>query len=464
MPHVEIAAVILAAGKGTRMKSDTHKVLHTVAGKPMLHHLLDSVDELAPQRKIVVVGAGRAQVEAAVEGCDFVTQAEQLGTGHAVQVTRDALDGFTGDVIVLYGDVPFTPVSVMQAMIDARAEDPRIGMVVLGFRPSDPGRYGRLVLDDGGALEKIVEYKDASAQERAITLCNSGMMVIDGAHLFGWLDELKNDNAAGEYYLTDLVAVARSHGQTVAVVEAAEEDVLGINSRADLAHAEACYQQKRRAGAMAEGVTLTDPATVYFSHDTALGRDVTIEPGVFFGPGVTLEDGVTVKAYSHLEGTRVRAGASVGPFARLRPGADIGEGAKIGNFVEVKKAHLDAGVKVSHLSYIGDASIGADANIGAGTITCNYDGFLKYQTIIGAGAFIGSNSSLVAPVKVGGGAIVGAGSVITGDVSADALALARGRQVEKEGFAKAFRPEEAAEKAAQKANPATNQATSQKKG
>lgn len=449
MPDSNIAAVILAAGKGTRMKSTKHKVLHAVGGKPMLNHLLDSVDILGPARKIVVVGAAREQVEAAVSGCDFVTQAEQLGTGHAVQVTKDALDGFAGDVIVLYGDVPFIPVGVMQAMIDARAD---AAMVVLGFRPEDPAKYGRLVLGADGGLERIVEFKDATEAERAITLCNSGMMVIDGARLFDWLASLRNDNAAGEYYLTDLVEVARSDGHMVAVVEAAEEDVLGVNSRADLAHAEAFFQNKCRAQAMADGATLLDPATTYFSHDTRLGRDVIIEPGVFFGPGVTVGDSVTIKAYSHLEGTTVRAGASVGPFARLRPGADIGEGAKVGNFVEVKKATLDAGAKVSHLSYIGDASVGADSNIGAGTITCNYDGFLKYKTTIGAGAFIGSNSALVAPVTVGDGAIVGAGSVITGDVSADALALARGRQVEKEGFARAFRDEKAAEKAAQKAS------------
>ncbi len=449
MPDNTIAAVILAAGKGTRMKSTTHKVLHAVGGKPMLHHLLDSVDALDPTRKIVVVGAEREQVEAAVSGCDFVTQTEQLGTGHAVQVTKDALAGFTGDVIVLYGDVPFIPVSVMQAMIAARAD---ASMVVLGFRPQDPAKYGRLVQNSDGALERIVEFKDATDAERAITLCNSGMMVIDGSRLFDWLAALRNDNAAGEYYLTDLVEVARSEGHTVAVVEAAEEDVLGVNSRADLAQAEAFFQSKCRTQAMADGATLLDPATTYFSHDTRLGQDVTIEPGVFFGPGVTVEDGVTIKAYSHLEGTVVRTGASVGPFARLRPGAYIGASAKIGNFVEVKKATLDAGAKVSHLSYIGDASVGADANIGAGTITCNYDGFLKYKTTIGAGAFIGSNSALVAPVTVGDGAIVGAGSVITGDVSPNALALARGRQVEKTGFARDFRDEKAAEKAAQQAS------------
>jgi len=450
MPHKDLAVVVLAAGKGTRMKSDLHKVLHPVGGRPMLHHLLATVDALEPSRKILVVGAGREQVEAAVDGCEIVTQTEQHGTGHAVMVAREALEGHTGDVLVLYGDVPFIPLDVMHAMIDARTRDTNTGLVVLGFTPADAARYGRLVLDDGGTLERIVEYKDASDEERAIGLCNSGMMLIDGSALFGWLDQLSNNNAAGEYYLTDLVAVARKDGRTIAVTNALEEDVLGVNSRADLALAEACFQNAKRDAAMAAGVTLIDPTTTYFSYDTVLGQDVTIEPGVFFGPGVTLEDGVTIKAFSHLEGAVVRKGASVGPFARLRPAADIGEGAKICNFVEVKKAKLEAGVKVSHLSYIGDATIGADANIGAGTITCNYDGFLKFQTTIGAGAFIGSNTALVAPVTVGEGAMVGAGSVVTKDVEAHALAVGRGKQMGKAGFAAKFREEQAAKKAAQK--------------
>jgi len=450
MPHKDLAVVVLAAGKGTRMKSDLHKVLHPVGGRPMLHHLLETVDALEPSRKILVVGAGREQVEASVQDCEIITQTEQHGTGHAVMVTRDALEGHSGDVLVLYGDVPFIPLDVMHAMIDARARDANTGLVALGFTPSDPGRYGRMVLDDGGTLERIVEYKDATEAERAITLCNSGMMLIDGSALFGWLDQLSNNNAAGEYYLTDLVAVARKDGRTIAVTQAAEEDVLGVNSRADLALAEACFQKAKREEAMAAGVTLIDPATNYFSYDTVIGQDVTIEPGVFFGPGVKVEDGATIKAYSHLEGATVRKGASVGPFARLRPAADIGEGAKIGNFVEVKKATLDKGVKVSHLSYIGDATIGADANIGAGTITCNYDGFLKFQTIIGAGAFIGSNTALVAPVTVGEGAMVGAGSVITKDVEDHALAVGRGKQMGKAGFAVKFREEQAAKKAAEK--------------
>ncbi|WP_262690587.1 bifunctional UDP-N-acetylglucosamine diphosphorylase/glucosamine-1-phosphate N-acetyltransferase GlmU [Kordiimonas aestuarii] len=448
MPKHNVAVVILAAGKGTRMKSARHKVLHEVGGKAMLHHLLDSVHSLAPEKTVIVVGAERDQVEAAVCDCEIVAQTEQLGTGHAVMMASEALETYSGDVLVLYGDVPFIPSNLMKEMIQVRDDGGNTGLVVLGFRPKDPARYGRLVTARDGSLERIVEYKDASAAERAIDLCNSGMMLIDGEKLFAWLDRLSNKNAAGEYYLTDLVAVARADGHSVAVVEAAEDDVLGINSREDLAHAEARFQHKRRKTAMAAGVTLVDPETVYFSHDTRLAADVIIEPNVFFGPGVVIEDNVIIKAYSHIEGARIRAGASVGPFARLRPGADIGPEAKIGNFVEVKKAKLERGVKVSHLSYIGDAFIGADANIGAGTITCNYDGFLKFETHIGAGAFIGSNTALVAPVKIGDGALVAAGSVITNNVEKDALAIARGQQYDRPGFAAEFRAAQTSKKAA----------------
>lgn len=448
MPKHPISVVVLAAGKGTRMKSKLHKVLHAIGGKAMLHHLLDSVEELSPQKTVLVVGANREQVEAQARDCSIVTQTEQLGTGHAVMVTKAALEGAKGDVLVLYGDVPFIPKSLMDDMIVAKATSPNTGLVVLGFRPKDAAKYGRLVTAANGSLERIVEFKDATEEERQIDLCNSGMMLIDGEKIFPWLASLSNDNASGEYYLTDLVAAARKDGYNVAVVEAQEEDVLGINSREDLALAEATFQDRKRCEALAGGVTMVDPATVYFSHDTKLGADIAIEPGVYFGPNVTVEDGVTIKAYSHLEGTHIRSGATVGPFARLRPGADIGEGAKIGNFVEVKKAKLEHGVKVSHLSYIGDATIGADANIGAGTITCNYDGFLKFETHIGAGAFIGSNSALVAPVTIGDGALVGAGSVITKDVEGDALAVARGLQRNRAGFAATFRETQAAKKAA----------------
>lgn len=449
MPHTPLAAIILAAGKGTRMKSALHKVLHKVGGKPMLSYLMETVESLKASKTILVVGAGKEQIETAYPGSNFVMQTEQLGTGHAAKIALDALGGFSGDVIILFGDTPFIPKHAMVDMLTSM-QAKGTGIVVLGFTPQDPAKYGRLLKGPDGMLERIVEFKDASDAERAVTLCNSGMMVLSGNHAHGWLSELKSDNAAGEYYLTDLVALARRDGMKVSVVEAAEEDVMGINSREDLARAENAQQNKWRKAALDAGVTMTDPSTVYFSADTKIAEDVTIEPGVFFGPNVTVESGVTIKAYSHIEGTVIHAGANVGPFARLRPGADIGENAKIGNFVEVKNADIQKGAKVSHLSYIGDASVGAAANIGAGTITCNYDGFLKYKTEIGAGAFVGSNSALVAPVKVGEGAIVGAGTVLTRDVEINALGVARGKQREIKGYAVKFREEKAAEKAKKK--------------
>ena len=449
MPHTPLAAIILAAGKGTRMKSDLHKVLHPVGGKAMVGYLLDTVTQLKAEQTILVVGAGKEQLYAAYPEAQFVTQTKQLGTGHAAKVALDTMGDFAGDVIILFGDTPFIPEHIMANMLTAMRTE-NTGIVVLGFTPENPARYGRLVTGGDGSLERIVEYKDASNEERGIKLCNSGMMVLAGDKARAWLAELRSDNAAGEYYLTDLVALARKDDMKVAVVEAAEEDVMGINSREDLARAETVQQERWRKQALDGGVTMTDPSTVYFNHDTEVAPDVTIEPGVFFGPGVRVESGVTIKAYSHIEGTVIRAGAVIGPFARLRPGTDIGEDAKIGNFVEVKKADIHKGAKVSHLSYIGDATIGEAANIGAGTITCNYDGFLKYKTEIGAGAFIGSNSALVAPVKIGDGAIVGAGSVMTKDVDTDALAIARGKQREVAGFAIKFREEKATEKAKKK--------------
>lgn len=433
-----LAAIILAAGQGTRMKSARHKVLHPVAGHPMLLHLLAAVEELGAERKVVVVGAGRDQVEAAVAGHDvaIAVQEHQLGTGHAVARAHDALGHFAGDVLILYGDVPLVSAATMRAMIDRlnRGDEPRA--VVLGFRPEDPAAYGRIVADSRGVIEKMVEYKDASAQERAITLCNSGLMAVRASDLFVLLDAIGNDNAAGEYYLPDIVMLP---GATSAVIETEAEEVAGVNSRAELADVEAIWQRRRRAEAMKEGVTLIAPDSVFFSHDTKLGRDVVIEPHVIFGPGVTIEDDVTIHGFSHLEGAMVHKGSEIGPYARLRPGAEIGPEAKVGNFVEIKKAVLGEGAKANHLSYIGDATVGAGANIGAGTITCNYDGFFKYRTEIGAGAFIGSNSALVAPVKIGEDAIVGAGSVVTQDVPAGALALTRGKQEAKPGWAKRFR-------------------------
>jgi len=434
-----VAAVILAAGQGTRMKSDLHKVLHPIAGRPMLEHLLASVDELAPARTVVVIGSGREQVEplVAAHGGTLVVQEPQLGTGHAVLQAKAALDGFDGDVLILFGDVPFVPAETMRRMLDRLGDS--AAAVVAGFRPADPKHYGRILADPDGTIEKMVEYKDASEEERAIDLCNSGLLAVRAADLWPLLAKVGSDNAAGEYYLPDIVMIAAAEGKKSAVIEVGVDEVEGVNSRAELAAAEAAWQARRRAVMMAEGVSLVAPETVWFSHDTRIGRDAQIEPNVVFGPGVTIGEGVRIRGFSHIEGATIAAGAEIGPFARLRPGAEIGEKAKIGNFVEVKKTKLGPGAKANHLAYLGDAEIGAGANIGAGTITCNYDGFFKYPTIIGAGAFIGSNTALVAPVHVGKGALVGAGSVITRDVPDDAIAVARGEQVEKKDAAAAFR-------------------------
>ena len=441
MTTTPLAAIVLAAGQGTRMKSDLHKVLHPVAGRPMLHHLLASVGELAPERTVVVAGARREQVEAAVApmGVAVAVQAEQLGTGHAVAQAEAALAGFEGDVLILYGDVPLVGADTMRRMVERLGAEDQPAAVVLGFRPADPGAYGRVIADADGRIERMVEYKDADAAQRAETLCNSGLMAVRSADLFALLARVGNDNAAGEYYLPDIVMLAAADGRRSAVIETEAGEVAGVNSRAELAAVEADWQERRRARAMADGATLLAPETVWFSHDTVLGRDVTVEQNVVFGPGVTIADGVVIHAFSHLEGATVATGASVGPYARLRPGAVLEEGSRVGNFVEMKKATLGRGAKANHLTYLGDAEVGAGANIGAGTITCNYDGFLKYRTTIGEGAFIGSNSALVAPVAIGSGAIVAAGSVVTADVAPDALAVARGKQEARPGWARRFR-------------------------
>ncbi|MBJ6121614.1 bifunctional UDP-N-acetylglucosamine diphosphorylase/glucosamine-1-phosphate N-acetyltransferase GlmU [Sphingomonas mollis] len=445
-----LAAIVLAAGKGTRMKSDTHKVLHPIAGRPMLLHLLAAVGELAPERVVVVTGAGREQVEAAVAPLGIATalQADQLGTGHAVRQAEAALAGFAGDVLVLYGDVPLVTAATMRRMLDRLRGGDAPAAVVLGFRPADPGAYGRVIADADGRIDRMVEYKDATEAERAETLCNSGLMAARAEDLWALLARVGNDNAAGEYYLPDIVMLASADGRGSAVIETGADEVAGVNSRGELAAVEAGWQARRRVEAMRDGVTLVAPDTVWFAHDTVLGRDVTVEPNVVFGPGVRVSDGAVIHAFSHLEGATVGEGAEVGPYARLRPGAVMGAHAKVGNFVEMKKAVLGEGAKASHLTYLGDADVGPGVNIGAGTITCNYDGYLKYRTTIGAGAFIGSNSALVAPVSIGAGAIVGAGSVITGDVEADALALARGRQESRPGWAARFRTMMKAKKAA----------------
>jgi bifunctional UDP-N-acetylglucosamine pyrophosphorylase/glucosamine-1-phosphate N-acetyltransferase len=438
MSRRPIAAIILAAGKGTRMKSDRHKVLHPIAGRPMIEHLLASVTALAPDRTVVVVGNQREQLEAALagRGIDFAVQEPQLGTAHAVLQAKATLAGFEGDVLLLSGDVPFISAATMRAMLDELDGD--TACAVLGFRPDDPAAYGRIIADADGTIRKMVEFKDASAEERAEGLCNSNLIAVGAPYLWSLLERVGNDNAQREYYLPDIVMVAAADGRRSRVVEADPAETVGPNSRADFALAEAIWQQQRRRRAMNEGATLIAPETVWFTFDTVVGRDVVIEPNVVFGPGVTVADGTTIRAHCHIEGAIIGEGCEVGPFARLRPGTVLGAKVKIGNFVETKKAEFAEGAKANHLSYVGDASVGARANIGAGTITCNYDGYFKYRTEIGAGAFIGSNSALVAPVKIGDGAIVGAGATVTKDVDEGELRLVRAEQTAKSGWATRF--------------------------
>jgi len=426
----ETAIVILAAGKGTRMKSRRPKVLHAIAGQPMLHHVLATARGLAPERLLLVLGPDMEAAGAALPDgappAEIAVQTERRGTGHALLMAEDALAGFSGDVLVLYGDVPLITDATLRALLARKRSG--AALVVLAFEPGDSAAYGRLVLGPGGALEQIVERLDADPATAGIGLCNSGIMAVGGDHLFSLLNALDNNNAKGEYYLTDIVAGARARGLECAHTMASEEEVMGINDRVQLAAAEALVQERLRRAAMRNGATLIDPASTWFSLDTVLGEDVTVGANTVFGPGVRVADGVEIRAFCHLEGAQVAQGAIIGPYARLRPGAEIGAGAHIGNFVEIKKARVEKGAKINHLSYIGDARIGAGANIGAGTITCNYDGFTKSLSDIGAGAFIGSNSALVAPVVIGDGAVVAAGSVITSDVAADAIAVARGKQ------------------------------------
>ncbi len=441
MSENKICAVVLAAGQGTRMKSDLPKVLHKIAGRPMVCHLLATVDALNAEKAVVVVGPGMDLVADAVAPHSVAVQHKQQGTGDAVKAAREELQGFKGSVLVLYGDTPLVKKETLEEMV--RLRENGASVVVLGFEPSDPGRYGRLIVKDG-VLEKIVEFKDASEQEKAVRLCNSGVMCLDGEKLFGWLDRLKNNNAAGEYYLTDVVALARADGCSAVVVTGTEEEMAGANSRADLAMIEGIVQKRLREKFLAQGVTMTDPDTVYFSYDTVLGKDITIEPSVIFEPGCVVEDNVEIKGFCHFEGTHIRSGAKVGPFARLRPGADIGNGCHIGDFVEIKNAVIENGAKVNHLSYIGDARIGEKTNIGAGTITCNYDGYFKSKTEIGAGAFIGSDTVIVAPCTIGDGAMTAAGSVITKNVEPNAMAVSRGKQTALVGWAEKFREQKKA--------------------
>ena len=430
-----VSLIVLAAGLGTRMNSDLPKVLHQVAAAPLLHHALTAGRALDPARVVVVAGhEAEAVTRSALafdESVQVVVQEPQLGTAHAVTTAAPLLAGAAGDAIVLYGDTPFIRPETLQAMLEARAQH---AVVILGFQARDAGRYGRLIVN-GDRLEKIVEYKDATESERAVTLCNSGVVCADAKTLFDLVAQVGNDNAAGEYYLTDIVQIARAAGLSAGVVICDESETLGVNTREQLAQAETAFQTRARAEAMENGVTLTAPETVFFGLDTYIGRDTTIAPNVFFGAGVTVESGAEIKSFCHLEGCHISRGAVVGPFARLRPGAELAEDVHVGNFVEIKNAILDEGVKVGHLTYLGDAHVGEFTNIGAGTITCNYDGVMKHRTTIGKRAFIGSDTMLVAPVKVGDGALTASGSVITQDVPPEALAISRAAQQNKAGLA-----------------------------
>ena len=441
MTSLPLLTVILAAGKGTRMKSSLPKVLHQIAGLSMLGHTIKTAAAAGNTDIAVVIGPGmdavRAEATRLVPEAQIFIQEQQLGTAHAVLAARAAIAAHRGDVVVLFADTPLLQASTL---LQLRARlDTQTPLAVLGFEAADPAGYGRLVTDPSGDLVAVREHKDASEAERKITLCCSGVMAFRGGSMLPLLERIANHNAQGEYYLTDAVALAAKSGFKATAIVCSADEVLGINSREQLAAAEAIYQGRARRRAMVEGATLIAPETVWFSYDTVIGRDVIIEPNVFFGPGVTLEDEVQIRAHCHIEGARLQRGARVGPFARLRPGADLGVDVHIGNFVEVKNVTLGAGAKANHLSYLGDGRVGEGANIGAGTIFCNYDGFNKYNTDIGPGAFVGSNSALVAPVRVGAGAYIGSGSVITDDVPADALALERSPQQVREGWAAKFR-------------------------
>jgi bifunctional UDP-N-acetylglucosamine pyrophosphorylase/glucosamine-1-phosphate N-acetyltransferase len=444
MNQSRFAAIVLAAGEGTRLKSAQPKVLHEIAGQPMVRYVLNALEPLAPVETVVVIGQGMDQVARAVAPAPTAIQTPPRGTGDAVRAARNALaDRLAGegiaDILVLFGDTPLLRSETLAELLAARRSAPEVAVAVAGFRPTHAGAYGRLVLDRDGALARIVEAKDASPEELAIGLCNGGIMAIEARHAFALVDRIGNDNAKREFYLTDIVALARGEGLSCRVAELPAEELLGVNTRAELAAAESVLQDRLRARAMANGATLIAPETVWLSSDTRLGRDVVIEPNVIFGPGVTVADNVRIRAFSHIEGAEIASGAIVGPFARLRPGAVLEADVHVGNFVEVKASRLGAGVKASHLTYLGDSDIGAGTNIGAGTITCNYDGFNKSRTNIGERTFIGSNTALVAPVSVGDGAIVAAGSVVTADVPADALMLGRGQQIVKPGRAPEIR-------------------------
>lgn len=441
MTDSSVLIVVLAAGKGLRMKSTLPKVLHNVAGRSMLGHVLDLAAASGADKVAVVVGPEMASVEAEARVCfpgaETYLQNPQRGTADAVLAARPALEKHSGDVIVLYADTPLIRAETIAAIRSKL--DSGVNVAVLGFRPQDPTGYGRLLTDASGELLAIREEKDASDAARQVVLCNSGVMAFRVPDLVGLLERIGTDNAKQEFYLTDAVALARQDGLTAAVVECHEDEVLGVNARNQLAVAESIWQRRARQAHLANGVTMIAPETVFFSYDTRIASDVTIEPNVFFGPAVTVESGAEIKANCYFEGAHIGARARVGPFARLRPGVELGDDVRVGNFVEMKNVSMGTGSKANHLSYLGDGNVGAKANVGAGTIFCNYDGFNKHRTEVGEGAFIGSNSSIVAPVKIGAGAYIGSGSVITKDVAAGALALARAGQEERPGWAEKFR-------------------------
>lgn len=446
MPKIPLSVIVLAAGKGTRMNSAVPKVLHQIAGRAMVDHVIATAESLEPRSLVVVVGPDMELVAETVAPYPTVLQENQSGTADAVKVGIPALGDTGGEtVLVLFGADPMIRSEALADMV--KACDGGAAVVVLGFRAANPSGYGRLIVNEAGSLQAIVEDRDATENQRAINLCNAGAMAIKANFLVGWLARIGNENAKSEYYLTDIVDLARQDGCVCNIVETDEADALGVDSRAQLARAEAHWQARRRLEVMDQGVTLLDPESVYFAYDTTFGRDVVVEPNVVFGPGVEVASGVKIKAFSHIEGARIGAGAIIGPFARLRPNTELGEDVHIGNFVELKNTTMSTGSKANHLAYVGDSNVGKKANIGAGTITCNYDGFEKHRTVVGDEAFIGSNSALVAPVSIGAGAIVGAGSTVARDVPNDALSIERSKQINLAGRAKEFREERASAKA-----------------
>lgn len=439
-----LAIVILAAGLGTRMKSAIPKAMHKLAGRPLIGWLLETAEDLSPEKIVVVVGPGMDDLSAAVAPHTAVIQKDRRGTGDAIRAALPALAGFNGDVLILLGDMPLITLATLRALIESRGKGPKFGLSVLGAEYEDTPAFGRIIQNIDGSLQKIVEHRDASDEEREINLCNTGAFCVDGSKLASWVEKIGTNNAQKEYYITDLPVIAAAEGiKTAVCVTHNESEVHGVNSREDLALLEAMVQDELRLQAMQDGATLIDPDSVYFSFDTSLGQDVVVEPNVFFGPGVDIADNVTIHAFSHLEGVTVASNAAIGPFARLRVGSQIDEGVTVGNFTEINRTHMKANAKSKHLCYLGDAVIGENSNIGAGTVIANYDGFDKNKTVLGRAVFIGSNSTLIAPLTIGSGAIIAGGSVITDDIPADALGLARGKQIIREDWAAEFRQRKA---------------------